>query len=99
MRTATRLALLLAIGLVGPGCAAHAPAPAPARGAAEPQAFPARFSVAGEAPSDDRWWTAFGDPVLDRLVETALCGNLTPAGGAGAGDRGRRPGPTRRGAA
>jgi NodT family efflux transporter outer membrane factor (OMF) lipoprotein len=77
MRTATRLALLLAIGLVGPGCAAHAPAPAPARGAAEPQAFPARFSVAGEAPSDGRWWTAFGDPVLDRLVDTALSGSFS----------------------
>lgn len=25
----------------------------------------------------DRWWTAFGDPSLDRLIDTALDGNFT----------------------
>src|SRR5687768_16563909 len=27
-------------------------------------------------PADDRWWTAFGDPTLDRLVQEALAGSL-----------------------
>ena len=31
-----------------------------------------------EAPPDDgRWWTVFGDPVLDRLIEVAYQQNLT----------------------
>ena len=30
----------------------------------------------GEPPDDAEWWTAFGDPVLDQLVETAYRQNL-----------------------
>lgn len=34
--------------------------------------------VSSEAPADPKWWqTAFHDPVLDQLVETALQENLT----------------------
>jgi NodT family efflux transporter outer membrane factor (OMF) lipoprotein len=47
-----------------------------------PVAVPGRFAepppVVGEAePLPDRWWVSFRDPVLDRLVERALKGNLT----------------------
>lgn len=44
---------------------AFAPGPA-ARPAVEP----------AETPASD-WWTAFGDPALDRVVQLALSGNLT----------------------
>jgi NodT family efflux transporter outer membrane factor (OMF) lipoprotein len=44
-------------------------------------AMPARYGGGEEAPvpapaEEARWWTAFGDPVLDRLVERALASNL-----------------------
>jgi NodT family efflux transporter outer membrane factor (OMF) lipoprotein len=38
----------------------------------------ADVGVPGKAPGadlSDRWWTAFGDPQLDKLVETALAAN------------------------
>ncbi len=48
---------------------------------AEPPAvdFAPPPSVASETmpPVADDWWTAFGDPALDRVVERALAGNLT----------------------
>ncbi len=34
------------------------------------------MSGAGTKQVDDRWWTAFNDPELDRLVEGVLSGNL-----------------------
>lgn len=40
----------------------------------------ADVGVPGKSPAaglSDRWWTAFGDPQLDRLVETALAANPT----------------------
>lgn len=37
---------------------------------------PEAFSAGGEVEAPDRWWTAFDDPVLDRLVERALSDNL-----------------------
>ncbi|SDL56042.1 efflux transporter, outer membrane factor (OMF) lipoprotein, NodT family [Salinimicrobium catena] len=37
---------------------------------------PAAFSASGTAVLPDRWWTAFDDPVLNELVETALDSNL-----------------------
>jgi len=47
----------------------------PVRGAA---ADPARLGLAGApaaAPIADRWWTALGDPQLNRIVDEALAGN------------------------
>ena len=37
---------------------------------------PGSFSVDGTEELPDRWWTAFGDPELDRLVERALESNF-----------------------
>lgn len=37
---------------------------------------PVAFSASGVVEPPERWWTAFGDPALDRLVERALAGNL-----------------------
>ena len=42
-----------------------------------PEAF---GSPGGEAARDSRWWSAFGDPQLDRWVALALGGNPTLAG-------------------
>jgi NodT family efflux transporter outer membrane factor (OMF) lipoprotein len=35
-------------------------------------AIPARFQSGGSAQLADRWWTSFGDPELDRLIEASL---------------------------
>ena len=59
------------------GCAARPPSPPPSRGAARPETLPARFSIAGDLPTADRWWTVFEDPVLDRLVARALYDSFT----------------------
>jgi len=42
-----------------------------------PVALPKAFSANGEAPLPSRWWTAFGDSELDRLVDEALAGNFS----------------------
>lgn len=39
-------------------------------------------TVADAVPLADGWWKSFGDPVLDRMVETALAGNLDIAAAA-----------------
>lgn len=41
-----------------------------------PVAVPAGFSESGGAMVPDAWWTAFGSPELDGLIEEALEGNL-----------------------
>ena len=33
-------------------------------------------ATAAQAPKPERWWTAFGHPDLDRLIERALAGNF-----------------------
>jgi NodT family efflux transporter outer membrane factor (OMF) lipoprotein len=38
--------------------------------------MPATFSASGSQALPDRWWTAFGDPSLTKLVDQALAGNL-----------------------
>jgi len=40
-----------------------------------PAAPPPAFSTSGSVPAPARWWTAFGDPTLDALVEEALRSN------------------------
>jgi NodT family efflux transporter outer membrane factor (OMF) lipoprotein len=37
------------------------------------------FSSSGESDMPDRWWTAFGDPALNRQVQQALGGSFTLA--------------------
>lgn len=48
-----------------------------------PRELPCRsllpFSPSGEIDMPDRWWTAFGDPALDRQVDEALGGSFTLA--------------------
>lgn len=40
-------------------------------------ATPAEFSEAGQESLPDRWWTAFGDDGLDKVMDEALTDNLT----------------------
>jgi len=49
----------------------------PDTGVAPPVAVPGRFSAAGPAPLPRRWWTAFDDEGLNRLVAAALRGNFS----------------------
>lgn len=69
--------------LAAPG-ALPAPAHAPP---ALPDAFrhapaPTSESASGDAALADGWWRNFGDPVLDRMVETALADNFDIAAAA-----------------
>ena len=71
----SRPALALAFALAGAvACTPHrvtrAPAPPIELGAQFAGAVPGGGAIA------DRWWTVFGDPQLDALVERALGGNL-----------------------
>lgn len=63
--------LLSALLLFAPGCTSSTAKP-PA-----PVEIPAFFSTAGAAPLPQKWWEAFADPDLNRLVEDSLAGNLT----------------------
>ncbi|MGD9851097.1 MAG: efflux transporter outer membrane subunit [Nitrospirales bacterium] len=38
---------------------------------------PNSFSRSGPMPLPDKWWEAFDDPVLDRMIETALTDNFS----------------------
>ncbi|MDP3746800.1 MAG: TolC family protein [Phenylobacterium sp.] len=74
----SRLALLLASSLSLVACASPTPytpplteLPSAYRNTAVLQAAPRAV-----APTDDRWWAAFGDPILDRLVQESLAGSL-----------------------
>jgi outer membrane protein, multidrug efflux system len=62
-------ALLLAVAAFGIGCSVHRVEPV-----GIPPETPAGFSRTGEA-IQPRWWEAFDDPELARLVERALRGN------------------------
>lgn len=77
----------LGAGLLGLVCAtalsgcATLPAKTPAREAKAPQAYATARSLAagqGEWPTD-AWWTAYGDPQLNRLMVEALGGSPTLA--------------------
>lgn len=47
-----------------------------------PQAFRNAPAMADVVPLEQGWWKSFGDPVLDRMVETALAGNFDIAAAA-----------------
>jgi multidrug efflux system outer membrane protein len=59
----------IAVALVLAGCQTTPSAP-PALD------LPAPTLTVEQAPNLERWWTLFGDPQLDRLVEEALANNL-----------------------
>lgn len=69
-------ALLLLGGCASPGPASTLPAPrdAQALGLSEAATVAAGDAAPATAFPSDRWWTALGDPVLDRLIEQALAG-------------------------
>jgi len=64
-------ALLLLAPIVALACVP------PPRKVAPPVPLPRAFSRSAARALPERWWRGFGDPVLDRLVEQALSGNLT----------------------
>lgn len=41
-----------------------------------PLEAPEEFSIQGEAAIPDKWWTAFGDPQLNALIDSALARNM-----------------------
>ncbi|WP_421837021.1 efflux transporter outer membrane subunit [Novosphingobium sp.] len=47
-----------------------------------PEAFRNAPAAVDAAPLAEGWWKSFGDPVLDRMVDTALSGNLDIAAAA-----------------
>jgi NodT family efflux transporter outer membrane factor (OMF) lipoprotein len=80
-RTSVGIALLIATGL-GAGCkvgpdyhAPRQPMPAQWSSPAPPPTTQASVTVQPAAPVE-RWWTTFGDPVLDSLVARAVASNL-----------------------
>ncbi len=53
------------------GCAVHE-----VREPALPFESPERFSGSDDSPATERWWTSFGRPALDALVDEAVSRNL-----------------------
>jgi len=82
-QNASRLGLVLASASVLAACATP-PDLGPRPSLATPDRFAAGRSF--EAPADawpqDRWWKAYGDPGLDRLIEEGLAGSPTLAAAA-----------------
>ena len=63
--------------LLSSGCAVGPDYVRPPLATEVPEAFVADAAASPDTiPSLDAWWTAFGDPVLDDLVDEALAGNL-----------------------
>jgi NodT family efflux transporter outer membrane factor (OMF) lipoprotein len=79
--TAGRVGLLAAISAMALSACASLPPAAPPRIAKTPQAYEARASLTAPAADwpADRWWTAYGDAQLDRLIGEALAGSPTLA--------------------
>ncbi|MBX9883753.1 MAG: TolC family protein, partial [Novosphingobium sp.] len=73
--------LLAAVAMPLPAAARHRALPAPPALAATFRNAPVP-GPAEAVPLAERWWQSFGDPVLDRMVETALGGNLDIAAAA-----------------
>jgi NodT family efflux transporter outer membrane factor (OMF) lipoprotein len=75
---AARLPLVLASSLSLVSCASQTPYARPLTKL--PPAYRNTAVVEATPPAaeltTDRWWTAFGDPLLDRLVQEALAGSL-----------------------
>ncbi|MFW6161311.1 MAG: efflux transporter outer membrane subunit [Planctomycetota bacterium] len=71
-RLARRAGVLALSWLALSATACRVPVPA-ATGAAP---APEQFTESGQVEAPVKWWTAFGDPQLDALMERALAGNL-----------------------
>ncbi len=72
MSASRTIIVLLVLPLLAAGCSVY---PVPDR-SDPPLVMPAAFSPSGDAAGSDRWWKDFDDPALEKLVETALSGNL-----------------------
>ncbi len=73
---ARRVPSLAAVCLLAAGCASlRAPVADPELDLAPAPAATPAAELEGKPAAD--WWTSFGDPALDRVVERALSGNLT----------------------
>ena len=68
------VATALAVALLA-GCAVGPDYQSPDTGELTPAAFPAAEGTLPGAAPRERWWDAFGDPVLADLVDRALVGN------------------------
>ncbi|GEO00820.1 transporter [Novosphingobium sediminis] len=73
------LAAMLLLGASAPALAAPRARPA---APALPDTFRNAPTVTAAVPLADGWWQSFGDPVLDRMVETALASNFDIAAAA-----------------
>ena len=69
----SRLSPWLALSLTA--CVAAPPVPPHIEPASPPASFDAKAANGTSAVSLDRWWAAWGDPTLDRLVEKAIAAN------------------------
>jgi len=80
-RVGQKAGLLAAISAIALSACASLPPAAPARVAKAPGAYETRASFAAPAADwpGDRWWSAYGDAQLDRLITEALAGSPTLA--------------------
>ena len=76
-----RAVLLAGLSAVALAACATLPSPTPAREAKAASTYAAATALAAPAADwpADRWWTAYGDPQLDQLVQEALTGSPTLA--------------------
>ncbi len=78
MKMKSRLLLVLGSCTILTGCLTDGPDYAPPeqpgkwQAKEDHQSFYSQFSPAKEAKTLEAWWTLFNDPVLDRLVKTAM---------------------------
>ena len=73
------LAVAVALAALFSGCVNLGPNyQKPEPGFSVPERFQHQPDAAIKAPriTEDRWWTVFGDPEIDRIVEEALANNL-----------------------
>lgn len=77
----SRQGLAAALGvalLLSAGCSPHDVRERPQPPLAMPASYGGEVAQAAQAkaPLPERWWTAFRDPALDRLIEATLAGNF-----------------------
>lgn len=79
--TARRAGLLAAISALALSACASLPAQVPARVAKAPASYAAGQALAAPATDwpGDRWWTAYDDPQLTKLIDEALAASPTLA--------------------
>ncbi len=79
MRHFSKLAAIAPLILAGCAARTDYAGPAGANAVAPPASFARGADVTASAPGVANWWTALGDPLLDRLVTDALAANTDAA--------------------